>query len=164
MSFFELIMSETIHQFSVMFVLAAMWTRKDLAIMAAGIAVASSLVWQKGYEPQLTFTIFCALNCLLVMVAASYASACSHESIRICPLSKVTMALCLTAAILNFMSVFFFVPLMWYLSNILGILLLSAIFFLDGRKGLLNGLYDDLRGVYLRRVHKPGANSRDKDS
>lgn len=147
----EIILSDQVYWLSTLLVLVAIFTRKDLAIYSAAISVAGALVWYENLHNPLTFTIFCGLNTLLVLIAAWY------NSIHSTRLSQVVATLGCIAAILNCVQIYDATSVSSYISASLTWALIASLLFMDGRKGLLDGLYSDMRDSLLRHVHLFGS-------
>lgn len=143
----EIILSDQVYWLSVLLVVIAIFTRKDLAIYAAAISIAGALVWYENLHNPLTFTIFCGLNTLLALIASWY------NSIHSTRLSQVVATLGCIAAILNCVQIYDITQVSSYISSTLTWALMAALILMDGRKGLLNGLYSDMRDSLLRHVH-----------
>lgn len=154
----DIILSDRVYIFSVILAAIAVITRKDLAIFAAAISVAGSFVWYENFPNAMTYTIFCALNCLLVLIAGWY------NTIENTLLSKMVVGLGCLASILNMIQIFDVSAVSGLISTGLVVVLMASLLFIDGRKGMLDGLYGDLRDSVLRHVHLFSGNSHNKNS
>jgi len=143
----NLILSQQVYWFSALFLLVAIATRKDLAIIAAAVSIAGALLWHENLPRNDTFTGFCALNGLLAIIASWYIKISATN------LSKVVAILASGASALNLIQLYDITSVSYYMLTGLGWALLLALVFMDGRKGLLNGLYTDMRDSILRHVH-----------
>ena len=143
----DIILSDRVYVFSVILCLAALLTRKDLAIYAAIISVIGSRVWYENLPNESTYAAFCVLNLMLVAIAGSY------NLIQNTALSKVVAALGSLACVLNGVQLFDVTPVSGHISTGLVVAMILSLLFVDGRRGLLSGLYDDFRASYLRHVH-----------
>ena len=143
----DIILSDRVYVFSVVLCLIALFTQKDLAIFAAAISVVGSFVWYENMPNAITYTAFCALNSLLVLIAGCY------NSIQNTLLSKIVVILGCLASILNLIQIYDVSAVSGVVSTGLVVTLMASLLFIDGRKGLLDGLYGDLRDSILRHVH-----------
>lgn len=153
----DIILSDRIHIFSSILVLVAIVTRKDLAVFSAAFAVSSSMIWHQNLSNAETYTYFCGINTLLVIIAGWY------NSVESTSLAKCVAVLGCLAAILNLVQVFDQTPVSGYISTGLVVGLIVSLLTIDGRKGLLSGLYGDMRDSILRHVHLFSRNSNNKN-
>tara|TARA_R110000851_G_scaffold243749_2_gene396429 strand:- start:507 stop:1016 length:510 start_codon:yes stop_codon:yes gene_type:complete len=143
----DIILSDRVYVFSVILCIIAIVTKKDLAVFAAAISVAASFVWYENLSNAFTYTLFCALNSLLVIIAGCY------NSIKNTPLTKVVVVLGSLACVLNMIQIYDVSAVSGIVSTGLVVVLMISLLFIDGRKGLLDGLYGDMRDSVLRHVH-----------
>jgi len=153
----EIILSDRVYVFSVVLCAIALFTRKDLAIYAAIISVIGSLVWYESLPNESTYAAFCVLNLMLVVIAGAY------NLIENTLLSKVVALLGSLACVLNAVQIFDATAVSGQISTGLVVALIISLMFVDGRKGLLRGLYEDFRASYLRHVHLFSNNDNNKN-
>lgn len=153
----EIILSDRVYVFSVILCLIALFTRKDLAIYAAIISVIGSLVWYENLPNESTYAAFCVLNLMLVAIAGAY------NLVQNTLLSKVVAVLGSLACAINVVQLFGLTSIADQLSTALVVVLMISLLLIDGRKGLLRGLYEDFRASYLRHVHLFSRNNNNKN-
>lgn len=134
------------HPYTLIFLLIAIFTRKDLAVFCFLASLSSAFLWDANPYNPLTYAAFAGLNALLVLLAGWY------NVIHSTKLSKAVMVLCMLGAMVNGWQVIEISVLNYYVSLALGFLLMASLIFMDGRKGLLNGLWQDLRDSISRHV------------
>jgi hypothetical protein len=125
----------------------ALVTRKDMAVIAFCIMALAWLVAVQDYSLQQKYFHFCVLNSLLAVMAAAY------NHINKCNLSVLTGVLASIACILDLIQMYSESPMTSLITSFLGWGLALAFIFMDGGKGLLNGLIHDCRvnlGLSLR--------------
>ena len=135
------------HPFTLAFLLVAMITRKDLAIYCFLGSLSSAIMWDAYPYHPISYAVFAGINTLLVIFSAWYNSLYSTT------LSKAVMVLCTIGAFINGWQLIEVNTYNNYASLILGTILLLCLTFMDGRKGLLHGLCEDMRLSALRHVH-----------
>lgn len=135
------------HPYTLAFAVIAIITRKDLAIFCLLGSIGSSLMWDAYPYKSISYVAFCAINALLVLFAGFYNQ--EHSTM----LSKAVMILCTLGCIVNGWQLIGVNNYNYSVSVALGVSLMACLLFMDGRKGMIGGLWKDLRFSFLRHVH-----------
>jgi len=135
------------HPYTTAFVLVALITKKDLAVFCAMASISGAMVWDQYSAHPMVFAILAGINTLVVIMAAWYNAI--HRTI----LSKSVMVLCTLGVCVNGWQLIGINQFNYWVSVSLGVSLMACLLFMDGRKGLLNGLWADMRDSVYRHVH-----------
>lgn len=135
------------HPYTLAFLVIAIITRKDLAIYCLLASASGSIIWDTYQGQPMAYAMLAGVNALVVIFAGWYNV--MHATL----LSKAVMVLGTLGAIVNGWQLLGINNYNYTVSVILGVSLMASLLFMDGRKGLMNGLWEDMRGCILRHVH-----------
>ena len=131
-------------------------TRKDMAVLAGAFMFLGYLVTLGEYSQVKASLLFCALNCLLAIISASY------SYIEHCRLSIVTSCIAALATFVNLCQVYDISALSSTITSVMGWFLVLALVFMDGGKGIISGFIRDFNDCSRRFVRGTGRISNNK--
>ena len=134
----------------------AIFTKKDMAIIAGAIMVLGWVVTLNDYSQIEQALMFCGLNSLLAIFASAY------NHIKRCNLSIVTASLAAIATSTNLIQMYDQTVISSTITAILGWSLALALLLMDGDKGLIGGFLGDCRATFGRIVYILGHNNNNK--
>lgn len=128
-------MLESVFFLPCLFLIVAVWTRKDIAIYAATVSWLGLLVYSReSWAIESTLMAFAALNCSLAVFSAYHYKAFGHK------LGLVSTIIAAASVINNLAQVIQFTAWSVTVSEVLAWLLLIALISLPGRRGWINDL------------------------
>tara|TARA_R110000851_G_scaffold316001_1_gene478846 strand:+ start:296 stop:751 length:456 start_codon:yes stop_codon:yes gene_type:complete len=139
-------------------VLIAVVTRKDMAVVAGVIMVAGYYVTLGDYLQAEASLYFCALNCLLAVIAAAY------NHIKHCNLSIFTACVAALATVVDLYQAYDQTAFSSTISSIMGWSLVLALIFMDGDKGIVSGFIRDFRASFGQFIRMPRRVSNNKSA
>ncbi len=131
-------------------------TRKDMAVITFCIMALGWLVTTREYDLSDKYFYFCVLNSLFAILAVSY------NHIKKCNLSILAASLASVACIADLIQMYNEYAAISFITGYLGWILAIALIFMDGGKGLLNGLIRDFTSSYRSIVHTVSRNLHNK--
>lgn len=124
--------------FPVLFVVAFLWTKKDLALVCASVSIVSSLVYTIAIPENWTYEEMCLINIGLNLVLAMLSSV--HWSNSRKPLARCMIWLSAMAIAVITIDVYMAYEWVRYALLTIQAVALMAIIKLDGRKDYLNDM------------------------
>lgn len=127
--------------------LIAIFTRKDMAVIASAVMLIGLLVGLGDYTQAQESLYYCGLNSLFTVLAVSY------NKLKQCHLSLFTAICAALATTANLIQMYDPTALSSIITGLIGWFLASALLFMDGDKGMVNGFLGDLRATTGRIVY-----------
>lgn len=140
----------------VLFILVAIITQKDLAITAAALSCIGILAIESGHNYPTEMMIIIGLNSTLAVIAASY------NGIRKCNLSLVVAILATGQAAINLIQMFSSLAIYGTITALIEFVMLIALVFMDGRKGLVDGVAGGFSSFISHRLFRHRINNNNK--
>lgn len=140
----------------VLFLLVAILTKKDLAVIAGCLSWMGVLVVSAGHEYTIEMMTILALNSILAIIAATY------NKVRKCNLSIIVAILALVQSAINLIQMFSSNYIYGTMTAIIEITMLCALVVMDGRKELIHGVVGSFGSFALHRILRSGGHNNNK--
>lgn len=143
-------------RFAVAFGIVAILTRKDLAWYCFGASIMSMWVHESTMTYEAKITSYALITFIMAIGSAAHYRISGHA------LPIVIGAICCLTLINQFFQVMEWTDGRYMISNMLGVSMLTSLIFMDGRKGLIHDLADDINSYSDNSANSSGSSGNGK--
>jgi len=143
-------------RFAAAFGIVALFTRKDLAWYCFGASILSMFVHDSTMTYEAKITSYSLITFIMAIGSAAHYRISGHA------LPIVISAICCLTLINQFFQVMEWTDGRYLISNMLGVSMLTSLMFMDGRKGLLHDLANDINSYSNNSPNSSSSNRNGK--